>query len=79
MLTGRSTNCLGGTNYKFDILVKANGVRIACKPGGMKAGDRCHVEVHDVPWENKREINWDQTTCPRKTKTPQGMHDKWLS
>ena len=75
MLTGRSTNCLGGINYKFDLVMKVNGVKLACKPGRMGAGDRCHVEVHDVPWKNKTEINWDQTTCSRKNQQPeQGKH-----
>ena len=52
-------------NYMFDIVLKRKRTFMACQ-GGMGHGDRCHVEVYDVPWENKREILWDQTTCSRK-------------
>ena len=53
-------------NYMFDIVLKRKRTLMACQ-GGMGHGDRCHAVVYDVPWENKREIQWDQTTCPRKT------------
>ena len=60
--------------YKFDIVLKYNDNLMECQ-GGMGHGDRCHAVVYDVPWENKREIQWDQTTCSRKNPPPeQGKH-----
>ena len=60
-------------NYKFDIVLKYNGLLLLCQ-GGMKAGDRCHVEVSEG-LQGQKEINWDKTTCSRKNQPPeQGEH-----
>ena len=49
--------------YRFNIQLIDNGEQKVCK-GGLEAGDRCHVEVIDVPWRHVRNINWEKTTCP---------------
>ena len=66
-----------GSEYQFDIVLKGKPVNrfwLPCKKG-MGHGDRCQAVVYDVPWENKREIKWNLTTCSRKTQPPeQGKH-----
>ena len=43
-LTLCSLQMVAGTKYKFDIVLKHTGALPVCKPG-LRAGDRCHVEV----------------------------------
>ena len=57
-----------GSEYQFDIVLKRKldtKTLMVCQEG-MGDGDRCHAVVHDVPWENKREINWEKTNCYKK-------------
>ena len=65
---------VAGFEYQFDIVLKHSKFLVQCQ-GGMGHGDRCHVVVYDVPWENKREVDWDKTNCSRKNPPPeQGKH-----
>ena len=61
-----SIQVVAGTLFKFDLVLKHEEY-----PGGESCSisdgeeERCHVQVYDVPWEQKREVNWDLTTCTR--------------
>ena len=54
---------VAGTLFKFDlVLMHKNEEADGCSRTGGEE-ERCHVEVYDVPWEQRREIS--STTCDR--------------
>ena len=56
-----SVQVVAGMLYKFDLVLRHENTGGCSKDDGE--GERCHVEVHDVPWLQRRELA--QTNCSR--------------
>jgi len=57
---------VAGTLYKFDLVLHQSDSRPEeCMTFSDARPEVCHMVVWDKPWENYREVQWDQVECER--------------
>jgi len=76
-----SQQVVAGTLYKFDLVLHhGDSLPDDCQTG-EPGSEVCHMVVWDKPWEQYREVQWDQVECDREdggeeTVTAGGEHYK---
>lgn len=62
---GFTQQVVAGTMYRFDLVLEHGEGRPAeCEAAGS-GREVCHMVVWDKPWEQYREVQWDQVECDR--------------
>merc|ERR1719348_819763 len=58
-----TSQVVSGTLYKFNLVLKHHQDNQSNCQVATNNPETCHMVVHDIPWQNKTMILWDQVDC----------------
>jgi len=61
-----TSQVVAGTLYKFNLVLEHSPDNPNNCGVPSSSPENCHMEVYDIPWENKKSIRWDQVDCVGK-------------
>jgi len=68
-----TSQVVAGTLYKFELTLGDHEDNAPSCPAANPEGKSCSITVWDKPWENFREVQWDQSSCTQDSSDTRGL------